>query len=450
MNRGKFSSQFGAIMALAGSAVGLGNIWKFPYEAGSNGGGAFLIVYLVLIVCIGIPVMLSEFVIGRRGQSNPFGAFKKLAPNTSWFLFGALSIFSGTMILSFYGTVSGWTLEYIYLAITDSFVGKTTDEVAMLFEQFVSNPIKPLLWQVGFMIMVAIIIMFGVKDGIERCSKVLMPTLFLLIIALCIRACTLKGAGEGLRFLFYPDFSKLTANGVLNALGQAFFSLSVGMGALMTYASYISKDENLTRISLRVITADTAVSILAGMAILPAVFAFGVNPGAGPNLVYITLPQIFQAMPLGYVWGVLFFVLLSFAALSSAISLLEVGVSYLTEELNFSRLKATIVSTAVITFCGVFCTLSFGPLKDATIFGKTIFDAFDALSSNIIMPLGGILVCLFVGWYMKKQNVYEELSNNGTIKMPLFKLFWVIVRYIAPTAILLVFLNTLGLFKLFA
>ena len=447
MSRENFGSRFGAIMALAGSAVGLGNIWKFPYEAGSNGGGAFMLVYLFFVFVIGIPVMLSEFVIGRRGQRNPFGSFKTLAPGTRWFWFGGLSIFAAAIILSYYGTVAGWTLEYVAYAIGDTFHGRSSEDIGQLFSDFVSNSYKPLLWQVGFMLMCGIIIMSGVKNGIERCVKTMMPALFVLILLLDIRACTLDGAAEGLKFLFVPDFSKLTFNSVLNALGQSFFSLSLGMGALMTYASYISRNENLTGISVRVVVADTFVSILAGMAILPAVFAFGVDPSAGPNLVYITLPQVFDAMPLGYVWGIVFFVLLTFAALTSAISLLEVCVAYLTEELKFKRLSATALSTGVIAALGVLCTLSFGPMRDFTIFGRTFFDAFDALSSNIVLPVGGIFICLFVGWKMKTMSVYSELSSGGRYPMGMFRIFMFIVKYVAPAAILLILLGAIGIVK---
>lgn len=446
MARDKFNSKFGAIMALAGSAVGLGNIWKFPYEAGSNGGGAFLLVYIFFVLAIGIPVMLSEFVIGRRGQRNPFGSFKKMAPGTHWFLFGCLSIFAAALILSYYGTVSGWTLEYVWLAVTGSFQGCSTADISNLFNEFVSHPFKPLIWQVGFMILCAAIIMMGVKKGIERYTKIMMPALFFIVIAMGIRACTLDGAGEGLRFLFYPDFSKLTAHSILNALGQSFFSLSIGMGALMTYASYISKSENLSQISIRVAVADTMVAILAGIAILPAVFAFGVNPASGPNLVYITLPQVFQSMPLGYIWGLLFFILLSFAALTSAISLLEVCVAYMTEELKLKRVSATLISTSIITLLGMLCTLSFGPLNNAKVINHTFFEIFDMFSSNIVLPTGGILVCIFVGWKMKISDLYSELSSRGTYKMKLFKVFYIIVKYIAPVAILLILLSSIGLF----
>ena len=278
--RDSFKSKFGAIAALAGSAVGLGNIWKFPYEAGSNGGGAFLLVYIFFTLAIGFPVMLSEFALGRKSQKNAFGTFKVLAPGTNWYMFGLLSIIAAAFILSFYGTVSGWTLEYVWLAISDSFKGMSAGDITDTFNNFISHPYKAVLWQVGFMFLSGAIVIAGVQKGIERYTKMMMPLLLLIVIILGVRACTLEGAGAGLKFLFYPKFSELTGNSILSALGQAFFSLSIGMGVLLTYASYIRKDDNLNHISLQVITTDTLVAVLAGVAILPAVFAFHIDPQA--------------------------------------------------------------------------------------------------------------------------------------------------------------------------
>jgi len=446
MARDSFNSKFGAIMALAGSAVGLGNIWRFPHETGSNGGGAFLLVYLICIFCIGIPTMVAEFTIGRRGQRNPFGSFRTLAPKTRWYWYGGLSILAATLILSYYGTVSGWTLEYFMYAVGDSFHNQSSAEISNLFEKFVSHPYKPILWHIGFMVICSLIIIMGVKNGIERYTKMMMPVLLLIIIALGVRACTLDGAAAGIKYLFYPDFSKLSWKSVLAALGQSFFSLSIGMGALMTYASYINRDDSLLQISTRVVVADTVVSILAGLAILPAVFAFDVDPASGPNLVYITLPQVFDQMPLGYIWGIAFFILLTFASVTSAISLLEVCVAFLTEEKKMSRLKATILSSTVITILGIFCTLSFGPMRNVTLFGKTFFDLFDSISSNFILPFGGILICLFVGWKMKVRDVYFELSSRGKYELKSFRVLMLIIKYIAPIAIFIVLMSSLGMF----
>lgn len=445
--RDSFGSKFGAIAALAGSAVGLGNIWKFPYEAGSNGGGAFLLIYIFFTIAIGLPVMLSEFALGRRGQRNAFGTFKVLAPGTKWYYFGMLSIVAAAFILSFYGTVSGWTLEYVWLALTNAFEGQTAGHINDTFNEFISHPYKAVIWQIGFMVLTGIIVLAGVKKGIERYTKMMMPVLFVIVILLGIRACTLEGASVGLRFLFYPDFSALTGESLLSALGQAFFSLSLGMGVLLTYASYINKNENLTHISLQVITTDTLVAILAGVAILPAVFAFGIDPQAGPGLVFLTLPKVFQSMPLGYVWALLFFILLTFAALTSAISLLEVVVAYLVEEKNMSRLKATIITTLGISLLGVFSTLSFGPLRHVSFFGLSIFDTFDFVSSNILLPVGGILICIFAGRRLDKALLYDEISNGKTLKMRFFGVYIFILKYIAPICIFLILLNAIGILK---
>ena len=443
IKRDSFGSKLGAVLALAGSAVGLGNIWKFPYEAGTNGGAAFLFVYLGFIILIGFPVMLAEFYIGRHTKSNPFGAFKKLAPRTGWKYFGFLAVIAAVIILAFYGTVAGWTLEYIVQAGKNTFQGQSTDDLTNIFNNFISHPFKPVLYQIIFMAMTAFIILAGVKKGIEKYTKLMMPMLFFLIVAMCIRSVTLDGATKGLEFLFTPDFSKLTGRSILSALGQAFFSLSLGMGVLITYASYIEKKENLINISLQVIIADTLIAILAGIAIFPAVFAFNIDPASGPGLVFLTLPNVFQHMPGGYIWGILFFILLTVAALTSSISLLEVVVAYFVEEKNFTRKKATLLTTLVITSFGVLCTLSYGILKDFTIFGKTTFDLFDFASSKLMLPIGGIMISIFTGWIAKKSELYDELSNKGTIRIVMFDILIFILRYIAPIAIGAVFVSEL-------
>lgn len=445
--RENFTSRFGAIAALAGSAVGLGNIWKFPYVAGSNGGGAFLLVYIFFTIAIGFPIMLAEFSLGRRSQQNAFGTFRQLAPNTHWYLFGALSIIAAALILSFYGTVSGWTLEYVWLSLTNTFKGQNAADIKAIFENFTTHPYKAVLWQSGFMLITGIIVMFGIQKGIEKSTKIMMPLLFVIIVALGISSCTLEGSSKGLKFLFYPNFSQLTGSGILAALGQSFFSLSVGMGILLTYASYIPKKDNLPNISLKVISTDTLVAILAGIAILPAVFSFNINPTEGPGLVFQTLPNVFQQLPAGQLWAILFFILLTFAALTSAISLLEVPVAYLVEEKKIKRVYAAILSTIVITFIGSFNTLSFGPLKNVKIFGMSIFEACDFLCSNILLPLGGILVCIFAGWYLNKTVLYDEISNQGKLKIRFFKAYVFILKYIAPLCILMILLNVLGIIK---
>ncbi|MEE4213578.1 MAG: sodium-dependent transporter [Bacteroidales bacterium] len=443
--RDSFSSKLGVIAAAAGSAVGLGNIWRFPYVTGENGGGAFLIIYLCFVFAIGFPVMLAEFTIGRRAQRNALGSFKKLAPGKPWYLIGLMGIVAAFMILAFYSTIAGWTLEYLVQAVSNGFAGKTSDQLTRSFEVFQSGSLRPVIWQLVFMFLTAFIIYKGVKNGIEKYTKILMPLLVVLIIIICIRSLTLEGAKEGLDFLFRPDFSKLKLTVILTALGQAAFSLSIGMGTLITYGSYIQKDNNLPVTALQVSATDTVIAILAGVMIFPAVFAFNINPAEGPGLVFIVLPNIFQQMPGGYFFAILFFTLLSIAALTSTVSVLEVVVAYFSEELNMTRAKATIIASVAISIVGVFATLSFGPLKNATIFGKTVFDWFDYLSANILLPLGAILIVVFVGWYLGKKNVKDELSNQGELKGRIVNIFMVIVKFIAPIAITLAFLYGLGL-----
>ena len=443
-NRDSFASKIGVITAAAGSAVGLGNIWRFPYVAGENGGGAFLIIYLFFIVAIGIPVMLSEFTIGRSAQRNAFGSFKKLAPRTPWYLIGLMGVLTAFIILAFYSTVAGWTLEYIANSVTNKFAGKAPDQLHNMFDTFKAGTFKPLLWQVIFMAITASIVLAGVKKGIEKYTRILMPLLLVLIIAMSIRAITLPGAEEGLKFLFKPDFSKINMDIILSALGQAFFSLSIGMGTLITYGSYIRKKENLANAAVNVSLTDTIIAILAGLAIFPAVFAFNIEPSAGPGLVFITLPGIFEQMAGGYFFSMLFFILLAIAALTSSISVLEVVVAYLHEELNVSRKKATAIATLSITALGVLATLSWGAISEFQPFGFNLFGLLDFTASSILLPVGGLFIVLFVGWYLNRKSIKDEITNNGWVKAPLFNIFMIIVRYIAPVVITLILLNKIG------
>lgn len=448
-NRGNFATKFGVIAAAAGSAIGLGNIWRFPYITGENGGAAFLFVYLFFILLIGFPVMLSEFIIGRKARRNPYGAFKTLAPKQPWYLIGFMGVLAAFLILAFYSTVAGWTLEYLYNSIQNTFAGKSSEQLNNMFGAFIAHPYRPVMWQVVFMILTAGIVISGVEKGIERYAKILMPLLFVIIIILCFRAVILPGAREGIIFLFKPDFSKLTGNTILVALGQAFFSLSIGMGALITYGSYINKKDNLASSAIIVSGADTLIAIISGIAIFPAVFAFGIHPDSGPDLVFKTLPNIFQQMPGGYYFSFIFFVLLTVAALTSAISLLEVATAFFVEQIRLHRRQATIVAALLITILGVFCTLSYGPLGEITIFNLNFFDLFDYTTANIFLPLGGFFIVLFVGWFLGKQNVFNELSTDDSIfKYILFMVFMIIIRIIAPVAIAIVFLSGIGVIKL--
>jgi NSS family neurotransmitter:Na+ symporter len=444
--RVSFGGRFSIIAVAAGSAIGLGNIWKFPYITGVNGGAAFIIVYLVCIALIGLPVLMSEFLVGRRGQKNIIGSYSKLAGKKSpWILGGFISIMASAMILSFYGVVAGWTLEYVVKAVSNVFEGKSPEEIGQVFGAYVSNPTKTITCQLIFMAMTAGIIIAGVKKGIEGFSRVMMPVLLGIIILLGIRAVTLDGAGGGLSFLFKPDFSKLTAAGVLDALGHAFFTLSLGAGTMITYGSYINKNENIGATAVQVALADTVIALLAGVAIFPAVFAFGLEPGAGPGLVFVTLPNVFGQMPGGYIFCILFFVLLAVAALTSSISMLEVGVAYLSEDMGLSRTKATLLLASLISGAGILCALSMGPSKDAlTLGGKNFFDWLDYITSNFALPFGGLAAVLFVGWGLGKKQTSEELASGsrGTYS----SLFLFVAKYVAPVGIGVVFLHSFGVF----
>jgi len=442
--RDSFSSKFGVIAAAAGSAVGLGNIWRFPYVAGESGGGAFVLIYLGFIFVIGVPVMLSEFVIGRRAKLNTFGAFKKLAPGKPWYIIGIMGLVAAFFILAFYSTIAGWTLEYIVKAFSNGFENHNT---TIVFESFKSSTFRPLLWQFIFMILTGWIVFSGVKDGIEKYTKILMPVLFGLIVIMCVRAVTLPGASKGLEFLFKPDFSKINFKVVLEALGQAAFSLSIGMGALITYGSYINKDNNLGRTAVQVSLADTIIAILAGVMIFPAVFALGMDPQAGPGLVFQVLPELFMKMPGGYYFSIIFFILLAVAALTSTVSLLEVVVAFASEELKMTRQKATLFGAIAIWCVGIITTLSFSELSDVKLFNLSIFELLEYIAANILLPLGALLIVIFLGWYIGKKAVSEELSNNGTVKNKFLGLFIFIIKYIAPLAITLVFMNSIGLIK---
>jgi NSS family neurotransmitter:Na+ symporter len=445
--RDSFGSRLGVIMAAAGSAVGLGNIWRFPYILGENGGGAFLIIYLFIVFAIGIPVMMSELVIGRRSQRNPVGAFKALAPRTPWYLVGMMGIVAAFMILAFYTAVAGWTLEYIYQTLIGGFVGKSSEELTVMFDSFRSESVRPALWFSVFMLATSAIVLGGVRKGIEKSTKIMMPLLFVILIVMCIKALTLPGAGKGVEFLFRPDFSKITGNTVLMALGQAFFSLSIGMGTLITYGSYIPKDNKLGSTAVQVSMIDLLVAVLAGVAIFPAVFAFGISPSSGEALTFIVLPGIFQQMTGGMVFAFAFFVLLAIAALTSTISVLEVIVAYFSEQLNMKRRTAIILATASMFILGISASLSLGIMRNVKLFGLNIFDLFNYTTANILLPLGGLLIVAFLGWFFPGRESKDELSNGGTLRLRYYSLYRFAIRFLAPLAIALVFLNGLGLLK---
>lgn len=451
-DRGNFGSKLGVILASAGSAVGLGNIWRFPYETGNHGGAAFILIYLGCILLLGLPIMIAEFLIGRHSQANTARAYQILAPGTQWRWVGRMGVLAGFLILGYYSVVAGWTLEYIFEAVSNSFAGKTPAEFISSFQSFSSNPWRPALWLTLFLLATHFIIIKGVEKGIEKSSKIMMPTLFIIILVLVGCSVTLPGASRGIEFLLKPDFSKVDGNVFLGAMGQAFFSLSLGMGCLCTYASYFSKDTNLTRTAFSVGIIDTFVAVLAGFIIFPAAFSVGIQPDAGPSLIFITLPNVFQqafsGIPvLAYIFSVMFYVLLALAALTSTISLHEVVTAYLHEEFNFTRGKAARLVTAGCILLGILCSLSLGVTKDFTIFGLGMFDLFDFVTAKLMLPLGGLLISIFTGWYLDKKLVWSEITNNGTLKVPIYKLIIFILKYVAPIAISVIFINELGLLK---
>lgn len=450
--RGNFGSKLGVILASAGSAVGLGNIWRFPYETGNHGGAAFILIYLGCILLLGLPIMIAEFLIGRHSQTNTARAYQILAPGTQWRWVGRMGVLAGFLILGYYSVVAGWTLEYIFEAVSNSFAGKTPAEFISSFQSFSSNPWRPALWLTLFLLATHFIIVKGVEKGIEKSSKIMMPTLFIIILILVGCSVTLPGAGKGIEFLLKPDFSKVDGNVFLGAMGQAFFSLSLGMGCLCTYASYFSKNTNLTRTAFSVGIIDTFVAVLAGFIIFPAAFSVGIQPDAGPSLIFITLPNVFQqafsGIPiLAYIFSVMFYVLLALAALTSTISLHEVVTAYLHEEFNFTRGKAARLVTTGCILLGILCSLSLGVTKEFTIFGLGMFDLFDFVTAKLMLPLGGLLISIFTGWYLDKKLVWSEITNNGTLKVPTYKLIIFILKYVAPIAISVIFINELGLLK---
>ena len=443
MSRDNFGSRFGALVAMAGSAVGLGNLWRFPYLVGENGGAAFIIIYIALSFLICLPIFVSEFVIGRRSQKNAFAAFRDLSGGSNWKWIGLFTIIVPLIVLSYYSVIGGWSIEYLLKSVTFSFTSATSQTaMSSMFGDFVSNPWMPLAAHTAFLLITALIVVVGIKDGIEKFSKVMMPLLFFIVLAIAIYALTLPGAGKGVEYLFKPDFSKIDTEACAAALGQAFFSLSLGFGTILTYASYVSKNENIMFQSTATAVSDLMFALIAGLAIMPAVFAFGIDPQSGPGLVFETLPFVFSMMPAGGFIAILFFLALLVAALTSSISMLEVGVAYLVEEKKFSRPAACALLFGICWMVGALCSLSFGPLSDVHIFGDTIFDFFDNLSSNILMTLGSLFTVLFVGWCLKKTDIYDEFTNGGSLRtnVKVFGILWFLIRYICPVAIITIFL----------
>ena len=443
--RANFGSKLGMILATAGGAVGLGNVWRFPYMTGQNGGAAFILIYIGCVLLLGIPCMVSEFIIGRHGASNTFRAYSKVSGGKAWKLVGLLGVLTGFLITGYYGVVSGWCLQYIYASGLGELKGDP-GYVQQYFQDFSTNPLKPILWLAVILLITHYVIIHGVRGGIEKASKLMMPTLFVLLLIIVVAACMLPGAGKGVEYLFKPDFTKVDQGVFLGALGQSFFSLSIGMGCICTYASYFSRQTNLLGTAIQVSVVDSLVAILAGLMIFPAAFSVGVSPDSGAALVFITLPNVFNqafaSMPVvGWVVSIMFYALLSLAALTSLMSLHEVSTSFFSEELKISRAKGAIIVTATTFVLGAFCSLSLTGTDALNVMGKTLFDAFDFVTGQVFLPIGGFLTCLFLGWFVPKKLVRDEFTNWGTVSTHFFSTYLFLVRYICPLAILGIFLH---------
>ena len=443
--RAGFATRMGAIAATVGSAVGLGNIWRFPYEAGQNGGGAFIIVYIACVALLGIPVMLSEFIIGRSTHSNMKGALRKLAPKSKVYNMAYICILGAVLVLSFYSVVCGWVVEYLCQALSGNLADHTPQQYSEMFNNFVGSPWKLLGWTLLFLVVNFAVLLRGVEKGIERVSSILMPLLFLILVIFCINSLTLPGAKQGLAFMFAPDFSQLTWAGVVDAFGQAFMSLSLGVACLVTYASYFNDETSLTKDAVVIASLDTLVAILAGIVIFPAVFSFGMQPEAGPKLVFEILPSVFQQMAGGYIWAVLFFILLLFASLTSTISISEIFITFLIEEHHMTRRKAIWISAVIVVVLSTLCALSFNVLSPVKLFGMNIFDLFNYLSSNVFMLLGGLFTAVFVGWFLDRRIITEQLTNKGRLSVPVMNYLMFCLRFIAPVAVVFIFLQLVGI-----
>lgn len=442
VSRGQWATSIGFVLAAAGAAVGLGNVWKFPYLTALHGGGTFLFAYILMLLFLGIPVLVTEMVLGRRGKLDPVGTYSKLSGGSGfWKFVGYVAVSVNFIVLSFYSVVGGWITNYMFQYITGGIKG----DIVEYFGGFVSNPYSPLLWYALFMGMTIYIVAQGVSAGIERASNIMMPTLFLLFIILAIRAVTLPGAIEGIKYYLLPDFSKLSGTTFLMAMGQVFFSLNIGAGCTMTYASYLSDDENIPKMSLQVPLLDFLAAFLAGIIIIPSVFAFNLDPAAGPPLLFITMPFVFGNMPLGVLFGLMFFVLMLFAALTSSISMLEVNTAFLVDNYKIDRKKAALTAGFFIFLLGIPSSLAQGVLSNFTIFGLDFLSAMDFLASYILMPFGAFMMTIFLVRVLGLDEAINEATNEGTIPFKIKVLWSFLVKYVVPIIIILVFLSSVGL-----
>ncbi len=442
-----FASRLGVLTATLGSAVGLGNIWKFPYMTGDGGGAAFLLIYLLATLLVGLPIMIGEIMLGRSARSNAVGTWKRLAPGSHWYLVGAAGVLAAFLIMAFYTDVVGWVFTFIVKAASGELNAVDPKVGEAAFGAMVSNPWHSLFWQWGVLILVGSILLGGVAKGIEKTTKILMPVLFIMLLAVCVRSLMLPGAGEGLSFLFKPDFSKVTVDVVLNAMGLAFFKLSIGMGTMMTYGSYFRDDADIPFVTARVMLADLLVSLLAGIAIFPAVFSYGFTPAAGPGLLFMTMPAVFSSLPFGQFFMTMFFLLTGVATIGAMLSLFEVPVALFAGSGLLGRKPAVIVTTIALAVFGVPATLSFSTMADVTLFGKNAFDLYDFLSSNVILPVGGICICLYTGWIWGRERAQEALSNAGTLaNAALVRVWHPLVCFVTPLLVVLVLLRGLKVF----
>ena len=444
--RSSFGSRFGTIAVLAGSAVGLGNVWKFPYMAGENGGAAFILIYLLVSVLIAVPVLLAEYALGRRGQSNIFGSFRNLAPKQKgWHAVGLTGVVTAFLILSFYAVIAGWSLYFLWESATGSYIGMNAIEISDKFHSFVAQGWGPAIWALVFLAMTGGVLILGVNKGIERCSKLMMPMLLVLLVGLAVGSCFMDGWREGMDFLLRPDWSKVTTSTVIAAMGQAFFSLSLGMGAMATYGSYIDRKENLYGVASTVAVADVCVALLAGLAIFPAVFTYGISPTAGPQLVFVTLPSLFAQMPAGAVVAVVFFLLLFFAAITSAFSMMEVVVAYLSEEFGMSRTKAMLLSLGGMLALSMLCVASQTEGSGLMVGGQNLLDFLDTFTSNVLLPLSGLSIVIFMAWVLGRKALADELTTGGRYARRLAGPTIFLLRYVVPLMMVVLILNLLGI-----
>ncbi|WP_430494154.1 sodium-dependent transporter [Rossellomorea marisflavi] len=437
----QWTSKLGFILAAAGSAIGLGAIWKFPYMAGANGGGVFFLLFILFTVLIGAPILLAEFIIGRKAGADAITSYKKLAPNSYWHLIGYLGTIVSFIILSFYSVVGGWILSYLWRSVTGSLSGKTQEGYSALFESVISNPWEVLIAQGVFMIMTIMVVQGGVQKGIERASRYMMPLLFILFFVLVIRALTLDGAMEGVRFLLLPDWSQLTGKTVLLAMGQAFFALTVGLSVMVTYASYLPKNDSMPKSALSVSGLNILISLLAGLVIFPAVYALGFQPDQGPGIAFVVLPAVFNEMAFGGLFFTIFLVLLLFATLTSAFSILEIGVAGLSKGASTKRVKFSWMVGILAFIAGIPSALSFGVLGDIKIAGLNFFDFADNITSNFGLPIGALLISIFIGYRLKKEDVWDEVRLGSGISRGVFNAWMLLIRILVPIAIILILIT---------